>query len=93
MVAAALAFDARGPAPAAGAEPAAMAAAALLFFLYLGFEDIANMAEEVRDPSRDLPVALFISLAVTTALDIVVSFLPSLPSLRPPSSPPAKRRS
>ena len=51
-----------------------MAAAALLFFVYLGFEEIANLAEEARNPGRDLPVALFVSLAATTALYVAVSF-------------------
>jgi len=51
-----------------------IAAAALLFFVYLGFEEIANLAEEVRNPGRDLPIALFVSLAITTALYIAVSF-------------------
>ena len=55
-------------------EPAVMAAAALLFFVYLGFKEVANLAEEVRDPGRHFPLALFISLAVTTALYVVVSF-------------------
>ena len=32
------------------------------------------MAEGVRNPSRDLPIALFISLAITTGLYIAVSF-------------------
>jgi APA family basic amino acid/polyamine antiporter len=51
-----------------------MAAAALLFFVYLGFEEIANLAEEVRNPGHDLPTALFVSLAITTGLYIAVSF-------------------
>ena len=55
-------------------EPAVMAAAALLFFVYLGFEEVANLAEEVGDPGRHIPLALFISLAVTTALYVAVSF-------------------
>ena len=50
-----------------------MAAAALLFFVYLGFEEVANLAEEVRHPARDLPVALFVSMAVTTALYVMVA--------------------
>jgi basic amino acid/polyamine antiporter, APA family len=74
VIAAALTFEARGPAAAVATEPAVMAAAALLFFVYLGFEEIANMAEEVRNPGRDIPVALFVSLAVTTGLYIAVSF-------------------
>jgi amino acid transporter len=48
--------------------------AALLFFVYLGFEEIANLAEEVRNPGRDLPIALFVSLGVTTGLYVAVSF-------------------
>jgi APA family basic amino acid/polyamine antiporter len=54
-------------------EPAVMAAAALLFFVYLGFEEVANLAEEVRHPARDLPIALFVSMAVTTALYVMVA--------------------
>lgn len=57
------------------AEPAVMAAAALLFFVYLGFEEIANLAEEVRNPARDLPVALFVSMGVTTALYVMVAIV------------------
>ena len=74
VIAAALMVDARVPPAAAAAETSVMAAAALLFFVYLGFEEIANLAEEVRDPGRNLPIALFISLAITTALYIAVSF-------------------
>jgi amino acid transporter len=66
VIAVALTFDAREPEAAPAAEPAVKAAAALLIFVYLGFEEIANMAEEVHNPSRDLPIALFIGLAVTT---------------------------
>jgi amino acid transporter len=73
VVAAALWSDIRLPSQPAGAEPAVLAAAALLFFVYLGFEEVANLAEEVRDPARDLPMALFISLGVTTALYVMVA--------------------
>jgi APA family basic amino acid/polyamine antiporter len=74
VIVAALISDERAPAAAATAEPAILAAAALLFFVYLGFEEIANLAEEVRNPGRDLPIALFVSLAITTGLYIAVSF-------------------
>jgi amino acid transporter len=59
--------------PADGTEPAIMAAAALLFFVYLGFEEVANMVEEVRRPARDLPIALFLSIAITTVLYVLVA--------------------
>ncbi|MGB9117641.1 APC family permease [Bradyrhizobium sp.] len=48
-------------------------AAATVFFVYLGFEKIANMTEEVRSPARTIPRAIFHSIAITTALYILVS--------------------
>jgi basic amino acid/polyamine antiporter, APA family len=48
-------------------------AAATVFFVYLGFEKIANMTEEVRNPGRTIPRAIFHSIAITTALYILVS--------------------
>ncbi|MGE0191209.1 MAG: APC family permease [Planctomycetota bacterium] len=55
-------------APSAGVP----AAAALLFFAYLGFEDIVNLAEEARDPSRTLPRAIFTAVGVTSVLYVAV---------------------
>ena len=55
------------------APPAIIAAAALLFFVYLGFEEVANLVEEVHRPARDLPLALFVSLAITTLLYVLVA--------------------
>jgi APA family basic amino acid/polyamine antiporter len=54
-------------------QPGVMAAAAVLFFVYLGFEEIANLTEEVKDPARDIPRAIFISLGITTVLYVLVS--------------------
>jgi amino acid transporter len=68
-----LAEPATRPASAAATPPAVMAAAALLFFVYLGFEEIANLAEEIHHPGRSLPIALFASMAVTTALYVMVA--------------------
>ncbi|HYD02482.1 MAG TPA: APC family permease [Phycisphaerales bacterium] len=50
-----------------------LAGAALTFFVYTGFEGLANLAEESRRPRRDLPLALLISLGVTVALYLLVS--------------------
>ena len=49
------------------------AAAALMFFAYLGFEDVVNIAEETRDPNRNLPRALLISIVVTTVFYVLVA--------------------
>jgi len=56
-------------------------AVALIFFAYIGFEDIANIAEEVKEPARNLPRAIIYSIIITTILYCltaisVVSILP-----------------
>lgn len=47
--------------------------AALIFFAYLGFEEIANLAEETRWPGRDLPRAILIAVAISTTLYILTA--------------------
>ncbi len=49
-------------------------AATLAFFAFIGFEDIVNMAEEVKRPERTVPIAILASLIVTTVLYIAVTF-------------------
>ncbi|CUJ20091.1 APC family permease [Cognatishimia activa] len=49
------------------------AGAVLAFFAFIGFEDIVNMAEEVRNPTRVLPRAILISLGLTTLIYILVA--------------------
>jgi basic amino acid/polyamine antiporter, APA family len=58
---------------AAAIGPGLLPAAAILFFVFLGFEEIANMAEEIRDPARNLPRAIFLSIAITTVIYVLVS--------------------
>ncbi len=53
--------------------PGVLSAATLIFFAYLGFEDIVNVAEEAKDPERTLPRALLLSIVVTTVLYILVA--------------------
>jgi APA family basic amino acid/polyamine antiporter len=50
-----------------------LSAATLIFFAYLGFEDIVNVAEETKNPEKTLPKALLLSIAITTALYILVA--------------------
>ncbi|MFL5382801.1 MAG: APC family permease [Longimicrobiaceae bacterium] len=47
--------------------------AGLLFFLYLGAEAVATAAEEMRDPQRDVPRALVISVSITTVLYLLLT--------------------
>jgi len=43
-------------------------AVALIFFAYIGFEDIANIAEEVKEPHKNVPKAIIYSIIITTIL-------------------------
>lgn len=52
-----------------------IASAATLFFSYLGFQTVADMGEEVKNPSRTIPLATIISVAVVGALYIGVAFI------------------
>jgi len=49
-------------------------AASLIFFAFLGFEGIANLSEEMKNPERDLPRAIMIALGVSAVLYIMVAF-------------------
>lgn len=48
-------------------------AVSLCFFAFIGFQDLANMAEEVRDPSRIMPRGILLALAITAVLYAMVS--------------------
>jgi amino acid transporter len=43
-------------------------ASLLAFFAFVGFEDMANVAEEVKVPKRTMPRAIILTLIVATAL-------------------------
>lgn len=48
--------------------------AVLAFFAFIGFEDIVNMAEEVDNPTTNLPRAILWSLGITTLIYCVVAY-------------------
>jgi APA family basic amino acid/polyamine antiporter len=49
------------------------AGAAIVFFAYIGFDAVSTVAEEVRNPKRDLPIGIIGSLVVCTVIYIVVA--------------------
>lgn len=57
-------------------------AAALIFFAYMGFEEMVKLSEETRDPERNMPLALMAALAITILLYILVAL--SVVSVVPP---------
>ena len=52
-----------------------LAAMAMTFIAFQGFEGIAQAGEEVRDPERTIPRAMFASLAVTLVLYLAVAYV------------------
>ncbi|MBV8199521.1 MAG: amino acid permease, partial [Acidobacteria bacterium] len=51
------------------------AAAAIIFFAYIGFDAVSTAAEETRDPRRDMPIAIIASLVVCTVIYIAVALV------------------
>ena len=48
-------------------------ASTLIFFAYLGFEDIVNLAEESKNPERNIPKALIFSVIITALFYLFVA--------------------
>lgn len=55
-----------------GATTGIIAGAHLAFYAFIGFEDMINVAEEVREPRRILPLSIILALAITTILYVLV---------------------
>jgi APA family basic amino acid/polyamine antiporter len=51
------------------------AAAAIIFFSYIGFDAVSTAAEEAINPAKDMPFGIIMSLAVTTVLYIALSIV------------------
>lgn len=49
--------------------------AAIVFFAYLGFDIVATLSEEVKNPQRTMPIGILASLAIATVLYIIVSLI------------------
>jgi amino acid transporter len=44
-------------------------------FAFIGFEHLVNVAEEMKNPSRTLPRAMFINLALTTVIYALIVWI------------------
>ena len=51
----------------------AILGAFIAFYAFIGFEDIVNVAEEVKQPERNLPRAIIYSLIIATVLYLLIS--------------------
>jgi len=56
-----------------GQEVGVMAAAAIIFFAFYGFDAIATAAEETKNPGRDLAIGIVGSMAVCVLIYMVVA--------------------
>jgi len=56
-----------------GSEVGVMAAAAIIFFAFYGFDAIATAAEEAKNPSRDLSIGIVGSMVVCVAIYMAVA--------------------
>lgn len=60
--------------PFDGAAWVGIAAGAFLaFYAFIGFEDMVNVAEEVKDPRRTLPKAIILAMVLSTVLYLLVA--------------------
>ena len=48
------------------------AGAFLAFYAFIGFEDMVNVSEEARNPSRTMPLAILLALVISTVLYLLV---------------------
>ena len=68
---------------AGGEHPTSMAftgggfvgAVVIAFFAFIGFEDMVNVAEEVREPERTMPRAILATLLITTVLYVALAWV------------------
>jgi APA family basic amino acid/polyamine antiporter len=52
-----------------------MRAASTLLFAYIGFDAVTTAAGETKEPARDLPLAIMLSLGISTLLYVLVAFV------------------
>jgi len=54
---------------------AVVAGGVIAFFAFIGFEDMVNVAEEVKNAPRNMPIAIVTTLVVTTTLYVLISVI------------------
>ncbi len=50
-----------------------LAGAAVVFFAYIGFDAVSTVAEETKNPAKDLPIGIIASLIICTVFYILVA--------------------
>lgn len=52
-----------------------VSAAGVIFFAYIGFDAVSTLAQEAKNPQKDMPIGILGSLVICTILYILVSFV------------------
>ncbi len=53
----------------------ALSGASLVFYAFIGFEDLANLSEEVRHPERNIPLAICFAITITTVIYCIIALV------------------
>lgn len=56
-----------------GKIPALLSGSVLAFFAFIGFEDMVKASEEVKDPEKNLPRGILLTLCITACIYILVA--------------------
>ncbi len=52
-----------------------MTGSAIIFFAYIGFDSVSVAAQETKNPQRDLPIGILLSLFICTILYMLISIV------------------
>ncbi len=55
--------------------PGVLTGAGVVFFAYIGFDAVSTTAQECKNPTRDLPIGILVSLAICTTLYVLVALV------------------
>lgn len=58
-----------------GAWSAVILGSFLAFYAFIGFEDLANVAEEMKNPKKDMPKAIIMIMILSTLLYLLVALV------------------
>lgn len=50
-------------------------AAGIIFFAYIGFDAVSTAAQEAKNPKRDMPIGILVSLVICTILYILFAYV------------------
>jgi amino acid transporter len=64
-----------GGAPGLLTFPLILQGAVLTFYSFVGFEDMINVTEEVKNPRRNFPIAIMVALAIAAVVYITISLI------------------